>query len=175
MPILQSRRVGWSTNFSFAVIEVLKLNLKKKEFLESILVVCQKRKCLPHVFSYIQTNNLAKVWINIVKACCCCSVTKSCPTFCNPMDCSMPGFPVLHHLLKLFKFMTIESLMPSNLLAFCSPLLLPPSIFLSIRVFSNELALHIRWPKYWSFSFSISPSNEYSGLISLGLIVLTSL
>ena len=64
------------------------------------------------------------------------------------------------------KLMTIESVMPSNHLILCRPLLLPPSIFPSIRVFSNESALHIRWPKDWSFSFSISPSNEHSGLIS---------
>ena len=66
----------------------------------------------------------------------------------------------------LLKLMSIESVMPSNHLILCHPLLLLPSIFLSIRVFSNESVLHIRWPKYWSFSFSISPSNEYSGLIS---------
>ena len=76
------------------------------------------------------------------------------------MDCSTPGFPV-HHQLKL---VSIESVMPFNHLILCHPLLLPPSIFPSIRDFSNESALHIRWPKYWSFSFS--PSNEYSGLIS---------
>ena len=64
------------------------------------------------------------------------------------------------------KPMSIESVMPSNHLILCYPLLLPPSIFPSIRVFTNESVLHIRWPKYWSFSFSISPSNEYSGLIS---------
>ena len=63
--------------------------------------------------------------------------------------------------------MSIESVMPSNHLILCHPFLLPPSIFPSIRVFSNESVLHIRWPKYWSFSFNISPSNEYSGLISL--------
>ena len=67
---------------------------------------------------------------------------------------------------SLLKFMSIESVMSSNHLILCCPLLLPPSIFLSIRVFSSESVLHIRWPKYWSFSFSISPSNEYSGLIS---------
>ena len=66
----------------------------------------------------------------------------------------------------LLKLMSIESVMPSNHLFLCHPLLLLPSIFPSIRVFSNELALRIRWPKYWNFSFSISPSNEYSGLIS---------
>ena len=67
---------------------------------------------------------------------------------------------------SLLKLMSIESVMPSNHLILCRPLLLPPSIFPSIRVFSNKSVLHIRWPKYWSFSFSISPSNEYSGLIS---------
>ena len=67
------------------------------------------------------------------------------------------------------KLMSIESVMPSNYLILCHPLLLLPSIFPSIRVFSNESVLHIRWPKYWSFSFSISPSNEYSGLISFSM------
>ena len=86
------------------------------------------------------------------------SVAQSCLTLCN---CSTPGF-LVHHQLKL---MSIESVMPYNHLILCCPLLLPPSIFPSIRVFSNESVLHIRWLKYWSFSFSISPSNEYSGLI----------
>ena len=94
------------------------------------------------------------------------SLAQSCPTLCNPMDCSMPGFPVHTNSLSLFKFMSMESVMPSNHLILCHPRLLLPSIFPSIRVFSNESALHIRWPKHWSFSFSISPSNEYSGLIS---------
>ena len=76
---------------------------------------------------------------------------------------------------SLLKLMSIESVMPSNHLILCRPLLLRPSIFPSIRVYSNESVLHIRWPKYWSFSFSISPSNEYSGLISLGLTGLISL
>ena len=89
-----------------------------------------------------------------------------CPTLCNPMDCSTPGFPVHHHSLSLLKLMSIESVMPSNHLILCRPLLLLPSIFPSIRGFSNESVLPIRWPKYWSFSFSISPSYEYSGLIS---------
>ena len=74
--------------------------------------------------------------------------------------------PVLHHLQSLLKLMSIESVMPSNHLILCHPLLLPLSIFPRIRVFSNESALRIRWPKYWSFSFNISPSNEYSELIS---------
>ena len=91
------------------------------------------------------------------------------------MDCSTPGFPVHHHSHSLFKLMSIELVMPSNHLILCHPLLFLPSIFPSIRVFSNELALRIRWPKYWRFSFSISPSNEYSGFISLGLTGLISL
>ena len=91
---------------------------------------------------------------------------QSCPTLCDLMDCSTLGFPVLHHLPGLFKLMPTESVMSSNHLNLCCPLLLLPSIFRSIRVFSNELALCIRWPNYWSFIFSISPSNEYSGLIS---------
>ena len=83
------------------------------------------------------------------------------------MDCSMPGFPVHHQLLELVQpLMSIKLVIQSNHLILCPPLLLLPSIFLSIRVFSNESVLHIRWPKDWNFSFSISPSNEYSGLIS---------
>ena len=94
------------------------------------------------------------------------SVAQSCPTLCNPMDCSLPGLPVHYQLKSLLKLMSIDSVMPSNHLIFCHPLLLPHSIFLSIRVFSNESVLRIRWPKYWSFSFNVSPFNEYSGLIS---------
>ena len=82
------------------------------------------------------------------------------------MDCSTPGLPVYHQLPDILKLMSIESVMPSNHLILCRHLLLLPSIFPSIRVFSNESVLCLRWPKYWSFSFSISPSNEYSGLIS---------
>ena len=96
----------------------------------------------------------------------CCSVTKACATLCNSVDYSTPGFlsfTISHSWLKL---MTIKLVMPPNRLILCCPLLLLPSIFPSIWVFSNESALHIRWPKYWSFSFSISPFSEYSGLIS---------
>ena len=80
------------------------------------------------------------------------------------MNCSTPGLPV--HRWGLLKLMSIESVMPSNHLILCCPLLLLPSFFPSIRVFSNESALRIRWPKNWSFNFNISPSSEYSGLIS---------
>ena len=94
------------------------------------------------------------------------SVAQSCPTLCDPMDCSTPGLPVHHQLPEFTQTQSIESVMPSNHLILCCPLLLLLSIFPSIRVFSNESVLRIRRPKDWSFSFSISPSNEYSGLIS---------
>ena len=91
---------------------------------------------------------------------------QSCLTLCNPMDCSTPGFPVFTISQSLLKLISSESVIPSNHLILCRPLLLPPSVFPSIRVSSNESVLCIRRPKYYSFSFSNSPSNEYSGLIS---------
>ena len=94
------------------------------------------------------------------------SVSQLYLTLCDPMDCSTLGLPVHHQLLDLLKLMSIELAMPSNHLILCHPLLLLPSIFPSIRVFSDKSVLLIRWPEYWSFSFSIRPSNEYSGLIS---------
>ena len=84
---------------------------------------------------------------------------------CDPMDCSMPGSLSITNSRSLPKLKSIESVMPSNHLILCHPLLFPPSIFPSIRVFSNESVLCIRWPKYWSFSFNISLSNEHSGLV----------
>ena len=97
------------------------------------------------------------------------SVTQSCPTLFDPMDCSTPGLPVHHQCSKLT---SIESVRPSNHLILCHLLLLLPSIFPSVRVFSKESALPIRWPKYWSFSINISPSNEHSGLISFRMDLL---
>ena len=94
------------------------------------------------------------------------SVTQSCLTFWDPMECSTPGIPVHYQLLELaqtFVHWVSDAIQPSHL---CRPLLFLPSIFPSIRVFSNESVLRIKWPKYWSFCFSINPSNEYSGLIS---------
>ena len=93
------------------------------------------------------------------------SVAQSCPALCDPVDCSTPSLPVHHQLRNLLKLMSIRSVMPSSHLILCPPLLLPPSIFPSIRVFSSESFLQIRWPKDWSFSFSINPSNEHPGLI----------
>ena len=117
-----------------------------------------------------------KYWINVqilhsiyhvVRIiCCCCLVSRSCLTLCYPVDWSTPASSVLHCLLEFAKTMFIDSVMPSNHLIFCCPLLLLPSVFLNIRVFSKELAHHIMWPNFWSFSFSISPSNEHSRLIS---------
>ena len=103
----------------------------------------------------------AQIFVVVVR-----SVPQSCLTLCSPMDCSTPSFPVFT-IWSLLKLMSIELVMPSNHLVLCHPLL--PSIFPSITVFSNESALHIRWPKYGNFSFSISSSSEYSGLISFRL------
>ena len=94
-----------------------------------------------------------------------CSVTKSCPTFCNPMDYSTPGSPFLHYLLEFAQIHVHWVSETSNHLILYHPFLFLLSICPSISVFSNESVLLIRWPKYWSFRFSISPSNEYSGLI----------
>ena len=94
------------------------------------------------------------------------SFAELCPTLCTPVDCSTLGLLSITNSWSSLKLMFIESVMPSNHLILCCPLLLLPSIFPSIRVFSKELVLHIRWPKYWNFSFSINTSNEYSGLIS---------
>ena len=94
------------------------------------------------------------------------SFAQSFPTLCDPMDCSTPGSLFTTNSQSLLKLMSIQLVMPSNHLILCNPFLLPPSIFPSIRAFSNKSALHIRWPKYWSFSFNISPSKDYSGLIS---------
>jgi len=94
------------------------------------------------------------------------SVTQSCPILCNPMITAGQCLPVHHQLPEFTQLMSIESVMPSSHLILCRPLLLLPPIPPSIRVFSNESTLHMRWPKYWSFSFSIIPSNEHPGLIS---------
>ena len=102
----------------------------------------------------------------VLSYCCCYSVAQSCLTLWDPMGCSMPNplsFTISRSLLKL---MSIELIMPSNHLILCHPLHLLPSIFPSIRVFSSESAARIKWPKYWCLSFSMSPSREYSGLIS---------
>ena len=94
------------------------------------------------------------------------SVSQSCPILCDPWTAACQVSLSITSSQSLLKLMSIESVMPCNHLILCYPLVLLPSIFPSMRVFSNESVRHIRWPKNWSFSFSISPSNEYSGLIS---------
>ena len=109
-----------------------------------------------------QASFSVSLWIYSVS-----SVTQLCLTLCDPMDCSTQASLSISNSQSLRKLMSIESVMPSSYLILCRPLLLPPSIFPSTTFFSNESVLCIRWPKDWSFSFSISPSNEHSGLISL--------
>ena len=101
--------------------------------------------------------------------CCYYSITKSCPTLCDPINCSTSGFPILHCLPEFAQTHVhwVSDDIQSSIL--CYPLLLLPSVFPSIRVLSNESILSIRWPGYWSFSFSISSSSEYSGLISFSI------
>ena len=106
------------------------------------------------------------LWISLLWILHISSVAQSCPTVCNPVNRSTPGLPVHHQLPKFTQTQSIESVMPSSHLILCRPLLLLPSIPPSIRVFSSESTLHMRWPKYWSFSFSIIPSKEHPGLIS---------
>ena len=107
----------------------------------------------------------AHLYIYRSQECCCCSVAQLCPILCDPMNYSNQASLSLTISLSLLKLKSIESVMPSKHLILCYPLLLLSSIFPSIRVFSSESALSIRWPKYWSFSFSINLSNEHSGLI----------
>ena len=95
----------------------------------------------------------------------CCSFPKPCPTLCDPMDCSTPGFPSFTLSSSLLKLMSTESVMPSNHLILCQPFSFCLQSF-PVSVFSSELACHLSWPKYGNFGFSISPSNEYSGFIS---------
>ena len=121
-------------------------------------------------YKNISLNGLIEQYACIISyllsfCCCCCSVAQSCPTTI-PRIAARQASLFFSISWSLLKFMSIESVMPSNPLVLCHPLILLPSIYSSNRVFSNELALPIRCPKYWSFSFSISSSNEYSGLIS---------
>ena len=95
-----------------------------------------------------------------------CSVAKSCWALCDPMDCSTPGFLVLHYLPEFAQIISIKLMIPSNHLILCHLIHLLPTLFPRMRFFSNESALCIRWQKYWSFSFITSPSDEYSRLIS---------
>ena len=125
--------------FQLLSINVLPINTEHKDFLH--------RK---HHWVFSSVQSLSRVRL------------------CNPMNCSMPGLPVHHQLPESLKLTSIELVMPSSHLILGRPLLFLPPIPPSIRVFSNESAPRMRWPKYWSFSFSIIHSNEYPGLISSG-------
>ena len=133
---------------SFKGMKVLTWKLRETTEESEKLIICKKAE-------------LVMRWVSTLVS----SVTQSCPTLCDPMDCSTP-VPCPSPTPRVYSFMSIKSVMASNHLILCHPLLLPPSILPRIRVLSNEAVLHIRWPKDWSFSFSISPSNEYLGLIS---------
>ena len=123
------------------------------------LILCCPLLLLPSIFPSIRVFSKSQLFTSGSQ-----NMGVSASTSVLPMN--TPGSFVLHCLQEFTQFMSIELVMPSNHLVLCCPLLLLPSIFPSIRVFSNESVLHIRWPKYWSFSFSISPSNDYSGLSS---------
>ena len=121
-------------------------------------------ECLYFLISFLQIY--AQEWDHCIICCCCCSVSRSCLTLCDPMDSSTPGFPILHHFLELAQTHVqwdSDAIQPSHPLSSPSP---PAFNLPNISAFCNKSALHIRWPKYWSFSFSISSSNEYSGLVS---------
>ena len=102
-----------------------------------------------HIYWFSSVQSLSRIWL-----------------FGTPLTAAHQASLSITNSWSLLKLMSTELVMPSNHLILCRPLLFPPSVFPRIRVFSNESVLHIRWPKYWSFSFSIRPSNEYSGLIS---------
>ena len=126
------------------------------------IYIAESLRCTEAIKTTLKINYTSKN--KFLKIIFCCSVSQLCPTLCNPMDCSTPGFSVI--LSPRTCSNSAESIMPSNHHILCHPLLFLPSIFPSIQVFSNESSLCIRWPYYWNFSFSISLCNEYSGLIS---------
>jgi len=139
--------------------DTFKVNLGLK--MEPLVV--QKGKEGQDRFLQADVGILAQLWVSEQINACCCSVTKSCQTFCDSKDCSMPGSSVLCYLPDLLKFMSIESVMLSNHRSLCHPFLLLPSLFPNIRVFSNESALCISWLKYRSFSFSKSVTSADTG------------
>ena len=123
--------------------------------------------CLSALLTLVKLSCLFTPYLSVlVLSCLISSVAQSCPTLSDPMDCSMPGLPIITNSGSLLKLISIELVMPSSHLILYCPILLLPSIFLNIRVFSSKSVLRIRQSKYWSFSFSIIPSNEYLGLIS---------
>ena len=148
-----------SYSFVFCVITLFQAMMFLNIIIKQYFIRCFGQSCLPFTVQIIPY-----LWFNLqfLNS----SITQLYSILCDPMDWSTPGFPVHHKLRELAQIMSIESEMPSNHLILCHPLLLLPSIFPSIWFFSKKSTLHIRWPKYWSFSFRISPSNEHPGLIS---------
>ena len=139
----------------------------KLKFVATLCQVNLSEPFFPHFSLHVSVSHFSNSHnIKPSHYCCCCSAAQSCPTLCDPMDCSTPASLSLTISRSLLKLVSIELVMPSSHLVFCRPLLLPNSIFSSLRVFSNESVFCIRWTKYWSISFSISPSYVYSGLIS---------
>ena len=136
----------------------ISLLLPLSSFLDSVTWLSYFHSCVfPSIL--LPTKSIFQRAFEMSFCCYCCSVAKLCLTLCDSMYCSMPGSSSFTIFWSLLRFMSIELVMLSNHLILCHLLLLLPSIFPGIKVFSNESALRIRWPRYWSFSFSISPSN----------------
>ena len=156
---LESWEIKTGSHIVFVVVRKIKIKeLTSKTNINDLICV---NLFLIYYFIYLYISfypNLIFYWLSSVWS-------QSCPTPCNYMNLSTAGLPVHHHSQSLPEAISVESVMPSSHLILCHPLLLLPLIFPSIRVLSNESALCIRWPKYWSFSFNISPSNEHPELI----------
>jgi len=174
---------GWAVSINVLPLTIARLSLVSVEmrWSQSILIVMKSVFVLEMVcyldmelwtfpvtwyFFVLLAVSVHHGWFGCSHCCGCCSVSQLYLTLCKPWTAARQASLSFTSSWTLLRLMSVESVMPSNQLILCCPLLLLPSIFPSIRVFSNESTLHIRWPKYWSFSFNISPSNEYSGLIS---------
>ena len=158
----QRFRHDWATSLSLSFIVIV--NLLRSVFCPSMWSILENIACAlekKYVFCFWR-----KVKWKLLRSVQFSSDTQSSSTLCDPMSCSTPGLPVQHQLPEPTQTQATELVMPSNHLILCRPLLLLPSTVPRIGVFSDESALHIRWPKYWSLSFNISPSNEHPGLIS---------
>ena len=158
LTVIENSETSDSSEFSALEKEALSSIAGVLPFLETIKRLCLRQVPPKMMLVFLKFLPFSSVQFSLV--------TPSCLTLCDPMDYSIPASLSITNSQSLLKLVSIKSVMPSNHFILCRPLLLPPSIFPSIRVFSSESVLHIRWPNYWSFSFSISPSNAYSGLIS---------
>ena len=160
--ILNNRQKNWQTWLFILFLDIAFCEGDSWDYYNHLVTTLRMK---PTLVERKNTVNLQTTWVWIAQVHFqFSSVTQSCPTLCDPMNRSTPGLPV-HHQLPEFKLMSIESVMPSSHLILCRLLLLLPPIPPSMRVFYNESTFCMRWPKYWSFSFNISPSNEHPGLI----------